>query len=129
MGRQPDEQDGSSSEIPRHEVTIPADFYLGKFEVTKAQWQAVLGTRPWDGGRYVLDDPDSPAVYIPWNDCQSFIAALNRLGRGTFRLPSEAEWITPAGRDAGAVLWGDDPIIRKSETTPGTVVYPGRRET
>jgi len=110
MGRQPDEQDGSSGEIPRHEVTIPADFYLGKFEVTKAQWQAVLGTRPWEGGRYVLDDPDSPAVYITWDDCQSFIAALNRLGRGTFRLPSEAEWeyACRAGTST-RFYWGDDP--------------------
>jgi len=83
---------GASDETPVHQVTICQDFQLGQTEVTKAQWEAVMGTTPWSGRTYVLDDPDSPAVYVSWNDAQAFIAALNKLAGETFRLPTEEEW-------------------------------------
>ncbi|HUW62921.1 MAG TPA: SUMF1/EgtB/PvdO family nonheme iron enzyme [Candidatus Bathyarchaeia archaeon] len=92
MGRYPGEQDSSDSEAPQHEVTITQGFWMGKYELTKRQWQAVMGTTPWSGRDYVLDDADSPAVYVSWNDAQAFITALNGLTGKTFRLPSEAEW-------------------------------------
>ena len=73
----------------QHRVTLTKGFWLGNTEVTKAQWKAVMGTEPWKGkSRYVLDDPDSPAVYMSWEDAQTF---CKRAGNG-FRLPTEAEW-------------------------------------
>ncbi len=80
------------NEKPVHQVTLTRDFQLGKYEITKAQWQAVLGTKPWSDLPYVLDDPNSPVVYVTRNDAQVFITALNKLTNGTFRLPTEAEW-------------------------------------
>jgi len=74
-------------EQPVHEVTIGYDFYMGKFEVTQAQWQAVMGSNP----SYNSGD-DHPVDQVSWNDCQNFVTELNKLGQGTFRLPSEAEW-------------------------------------
>lgn len=83
----------TSMEQPVHEVTIGYDFYIGKCEITQAQWLAVMDT--WPGtepaGLTGLGD-DYPAYYVSWNDCQAFVDALNQLGQGTFRLPSEAEW-------------------------------------
>jgi formylglycine-generating enzyme required for sulfatase activity len=79
-------------ELPLHTVTFSQDFLLGKYEITKAQWQAVMGTAPWEGHSSVSSASDSPAVWISWNDVQTFIAALNELGQGTFRLPREEEW-------------------------------------
>ena len=110
MGRYAGEQDSWSDEGPQHQVTIGYDFYLGKYEVTKAQWTAVMGTTPWSGYSYVLNDPDSPGVWISWNDCQNFVTELNKLGQGTFRLPSEAEWeyACRAGTTT-RFYWGDDP--------------------
>jgi formylglycine-generating enzyme required for sulfatase activity len=95
-------------------VTISQDFYLGKYEVTKAQWMAVMGITPWSEQDFVLNDPDSPAVYISWNDCQDFIHALNQSGQGTFRLPSEAEWeyACRAGTTT-RFYWGDDPNYKQ----------------
>lgn len=84
--------DGNSDEAPVHSVTISHDFQMGRVEVTKAQWEAVMGTTPWSGRSFVLNDPDSPAVYVSWNDAQAFITALNSLAGETFRLPTEAEW-------------------------------------
>ena len=83
---------GDSDEMPVHPVTLSSNFQLGQTEVTQAQWEAVLGTRPWAGLPFVLDDPDSPAVYISWNGVQEFITTLNELTGQTFRLPTEAEW-------------------------------------
>ena len=109
MGRYPGEQDSSSSEDPQHSVSVPG-FWMGKYELTKAQWTAVMGTTPWNGQIYVLNDPDSPAVYVSWNDAQSFITTLNGLTGLTFRLPSEAEWeyACRAGTTT-RFYWGDDP--------------------
>ena len=83
---------GDSDETPVHQVTITQDFQLGKYEVTKAQWEAVMETTPWSGQSFVLDDPDSPATHVSWNDAQAFITTLNGMTGETFRLPTEAEW-------------------------------------
>jgi len=92
MGRYSGEQDSTSREDPRHQVTLTQGFWMGKYELTKAQWEAVMGTAPWSGQPYVLDDPNSPAVYVSWNNSQAFIAELNSLTGKSFRLPTEAEW-------------------------------------
>ncbi len=109
MGRYPGEQSSYSWEDPQHSVTV-SGFWMAKYELTKAQWTAVMSTTPWNGQSYVLNDPNSPAVYVSWNDAQSFITALNGLTGLTFRLPSEAEWeyACRAGTTT-RFYWGDDP--------------------
>ena len=75
---------------PIHDVTFESSFYMGKTEVTRAQWYAVMGSLP---DEIVNDGPDTrPVNYVSWNDAQEFVTMLNNLGQGTFRLPSEAEW-------------------------------------
>lgn len=73
---------------PQHRVTISKDFYLGKFEITQAQWLTLMEMNPSSHTR----DLNQPVNSVTWNDCQIFIQRLNQLGRGTFRLPTEAEW-------------------------------------
>ena len=80
-------------EGPQHEVTISQGFYLGKYEITQGQWEGVMGATPWSGQDYVQANSNHPAVYISWDDVQSFIHALNEAaGDSLYRLPSEAEW-------------------------------------
>ena len=78
-------------EQPVHEVDIGYDFLMGKFEVTQAQWLAVMGNNPSH-----FPGEDRPVEQISWDDiCRpgGFLERLNALGLGgTFRLPSEAEW-------------------------------------
>jgi len=98
MGSPDTERSRWSDEGPVHTVMIDYDFYMGKYEVTQAQWLAVMGSSPggyaWDYGQ----GDTYPAYYVSWNDAQNFITALNthitNTGQGpaTVRLPSEAEW-------------------------------------
>jgi formylglycine-generating enzyme required for sulfatase activity len=89
--------DGDKDEQPVHEVTIRRAFAVGKFEVTQAEWQAVMGTNPskFPGSR-------NPVEQVSWNDAQEFILRLNAKvrsvatvstgGDGPYRLLTEAEW-------------------------------------
>ena len=80
-------------EGPLHEVEISTGFYLGQYEVTLGQWEAVMGTPPWAGRDFVQEHSSLPAVYISWYDTQWFIGRLNAAaGDSLYRLPSEAEW-------------------------------------
>ncbi len=79
-----------SDELPQHQVTITKDFYIGKYEVTQAQWYAVMRTTPSE----FHGEPDKPVETVSWNDCQTFVEKLNAMDLvdGEFRLPTEAEW-------------------------------------
>jgi len=79
---------GDDDEKPVHQVTIGYSFYMGKYEVTQAQWQTLMGN---DTGTST-DCSDCP-VETSWGMAQSFIQRLNRLNdEYIYRLPSEAEW-------------------------------------
>ena len=93
MGSPASMPEQGSGEGPQHEVSISKGFYLGKFEITQAQWVAVMGTAPWTKRKYVQAKPNHPAVYISWIDMQEFLRRLNEAaGRELYRLPTEAEW-------------------------------------
>lgn len=78
------------NERPVHQVTINYTFYMGKYEVTQAQWQAVMGNNP---SNFKDCGGDCPVEQVSWNDAQDFIRKLNRMNDDyTYRLPSEAEW-------------------------------------
>jgi formylglycine-generating enzyme required for sulfatase activity len=81
-------QDKSSDEYPQHHVRINYSFYMGKFEVTQAQWRAVMGSNPSS----FKDCDECPVETVSWNDAVEFCRKLSaRTGR-EYRLPSEAEW-------------------------------------
>ena len=84
-GAHANELDHLENELPQHQVTLIKGFWMGRYVVTKAQWEAVMGTTPWEDQRFVLDDPNSPAVYVSWDDAQVFIDKLNALTGREFR--------------------------------------------
>jgi formylglycine-generating enzyme required for sulfatase activity len=92
----PDEQ-------PQHSVSIRS-FSIGKFEVTREQWFAVMGTVPSSvAGRTF------PVDRVSWNDADDFVRKLSQKTGKTYRLPSEAEWeyAARAGSQT-AFSFGDD---------------------
>ena len=74
-------------EKPVHQVTLTNDYYMGKYEVTQALWQAVMGSNPSN-----FKGDNLPVEKVSWNDCQEFISKLNSMTGRKFRLPTEAEW-------------------------------------
>ena len=93
MGSPSSEEGRGNHEGPVHEVEISTGFWMGKYEVTQGQWEAIMGLRPWTGRNNVVEDPLYPAVYVSWEDAQALIEMLNSAaGEARYRLPSEAEW-------------------------------------
>jgi formylglycine-generating enzyme required for sulfatase activity len=81
-------------ETPAHRVTFPQAFLLGKTEVARGQWLAVMGTRPGPEAHWDRSDwPGIPVVSVTWYDAQSFAQRLShRDPDAECLLPSEAQW-------------------------------------
>lgn len=63
---------------------------MGKYPVTQAQWQAVMGDNP---SFFKTCGGSCPVEQVTWHDAQAFVTRLNLLNDGfRYRLPSEAEW-------------------------------------
>ena len=89
--------DCGGDESPAHQVSLTKDYYLGKYEVTQAQWRQVMGSNPSGFTSPACDN--CPVEKVSWNDIQAFLKRLNAEFKqhhpGTkqkFRLPTEAEW-------------------------------------
>ncbi|MDR1947004.1 MAG: formylglycine-generating enzyme family protein [Desulfovibrio sp.] len=97
--------DAFDDERPPHEVRIAKPFYLGRYEVTQEQWEAVMEGNPsWFRGR------TRPVEQLFWTDAQEFIMRLNRKeGHDRYRLPTEAEWEYAAGAGNGVACPDGDP--------------------
>lgn len=110
VGREPA---AAAAEQPVHEVCV-GDFFIGRLEVTQAQWQSVMG----DSYSCENDcDPAFPVNPVRWSEIQLFVDRLNaRAGKAMYRLPTEAEWEYAArsggrndqyagGNDVDSVAW------------------------
>ncbi len=82
----PDTEVDRDKDEARHSVTVPY-FAIGKYEVTQAQWRAVMGTNPSH-----FEGDDLPVENVSWNDAKAFCSKLSQMTRKTYRLPTEAEW-------------------------------------
>ena len=120
MGSPNTETGHNTNEGPQHQVTISKDFYLGKYEVTQGQWEAVIDSAsPWPdttpSSTYGLST-SHPAYYVGWSDINEVDGFLDKLNAaagcdtsvlptdtstryhpdnvpsGCYRLPTEAEW-------------------------------------
>ena len=84
----------SENEKPVHKVTLTKPFYMGKYEVTQEQWQAVMGDNP-SQFKEGAEAGKRPVEQVSWDDVSAkFLPKLaERMPKGwTPRLPSEAEW-------------------------------------
>ena len=114
MGVLPDEDLVGTDEAARyinpnhrmthHQVMLTKGFYMGKTEVTQAQWEKVMGKNPaYFAGRIPAEEalmrhhmlvtqhdagPNAPVEMVSWDDCQAFCQKAG----GGLRLPTEAEW-------------------------------------
>jgi formylglycine-generating enzyme required for sulfatase activity len=77
----------NSSEKPIHQVTL-SSYMIGKYPITQAQWQAVMGSNP----SYFKEGGNLPVERVSWDDTQDFISNLNEKTGKTYSLPTEAQW-------------------------------------
>ncbi|MDR1180858.1 MAG: formylglycine-generating enzyme family protein [Bacteroidales bacterium] len=85
------ERDGAGNyyydnEKPAHSVTI-SNFRIGKYEVTQAQWTAIMKNNP-----SYFEGDNLPVENVSWDAVQMFISRLNEATGKNYRLPTEAEW-------------------------------------
>ncbi len=79
-----------SNEV-EHDVTLHNDFYIGKYEVTQAQWNAIMPNNPsnWKGNNL-------PVEQVTWHEAMEFCSKLNQKGLAPsgwkFTLPTESQW-------------------------------------
>ncbi len=85
----PVEEDGRDDDEAQHWVTLTKGFYMQTTEVTQAQWYAVMEDNP---SQFSACGENCPVDSVSYYGVQAFIAALNTMEIGTYRLPTEAEW-------------------------------------
>ena len=88
----PEDEEGRQSDERQHEVRISQGFWMGKYEVTQEEWEAVMGDNP---SRFRAGCSRCPVERVSWDDIQEFIRRLNEQESGggyAYRLPTEAEW-------------------------------------
>ncbi len=72
-----------------HKVCIKKGFWMGKYEITQQQWQAIMKKNP-----SVFDKcgKDCPVENVEWSEINIFLKHLNSRSNSKYRLPTEAEW-------------------------------------
>ncbi|BAZ67886.1 hypothetical protein NIES4106_26430 [Fischerella sp. NIES-4106] len=86
MGSPAGEAGRYDDEGPQHQVTVPS-FFMGKYVVTQAQYQAIMDNNPSH-----FKGEKRPVEQVSWNDTVEFCKRLSEKTGRTYRLPSEAEW-------------------------------------
>jgi formylglycine-generating enzyme required for sulfatase activity len=98
MGCSTGDDNCEADEKPSHPVQITKAFEIGKFEVTQAQWKALMGSNP-----STIKGDDHPVETVSKDEAHDFLARLNAQNDGyKYRLPTEAEWEYAARAGGGA---------------------------
>lgn len=87
MGCTSEQSDCYDDERPIHEVTL-SDYYIGKYEITQAQYRAVMGKNPSE----FSGCDNCPVENVSWQDARQFCYKLSKLTGKNYTLPTEAQW-------------------------------------
>jgi len=86
MGSPENEEGRYDNESPQHQVTVPS-FFIGKYPLTQAQYQAIMGNNP---ARF--KGANRPVERVSWDDGVAFCQKLSQKTGKNYKLPSEAQW-------------------------------------
>ncbi len=81
------DSDWFRKESPQHQVSV-SSFHMGRYPITQAQWQAVMGNNPAE----FQDNSLNPVEQVSWEDAKEFCSRLTKRTGKEYRLPTEAEW-------------------------------------
>jgi eukaryotic-like serine/threonine-protein kinase len=82
----PEGEAGRGDEGPQRQVRVPG-FFMGRYAVTQAQYQAIMGTNPAE-----FKGEKRPVEQVTWNEAVEFCQQLSQRTGRTYKLPSGAEW-------------------------------------
>lgn len=119
MGSPADEKQRDSDEEPQHQVTVPG-FFMGKYEVTQAQYQAIMGNNLSN-----FKGEKRPVEKVSWNDAVEFCKRLSQKTGRTYRLPSEAEWEYAARAGTTTPFYFGETITTDLANYDGSSIYFG----
>ncbi|MTJ18840.1 MULTISPECIES: formylglycine-generating enzyme family protein [unclassified Dolichospermum] len=90
------QKDFYKREFPQHEVIIEP-FFMGKYPITQAQWQAVaenvtIVEKQLDPNPSHFKGANRPVEFVSWEHAVEFCLRLSNYTKREYRLPSEAEW-------------------------------------
>lgn len=95
MGSSSAEAEEYDWERPQHRVTVK-HFFMGKYPITQAQWQAIAATEPinlpLEPNPAKFQAANRPVERVSWFEAVEFCQRLSRLSGRRYRLPSEAQW-------------------------------------
>jgi formylglycine-generating enzyme required for sulfatase activity len=117
MGSPTGEAGRGDDEGPQHEVIVPG-FFMGKYEVTQAQYQAIMGNNPAE-----FKGEKRPVERVSWNDAVEFCKRLTQKTGRTYRLPSEAEWEYAARAETTTPFYFGETITTDLVNYNGTYTY------
>ncbi|MGR3279058.1 caspase, EACC1-associated type [Acaryochloris marina NIES-2412] len=117
MGSPSNEPERNDDEGPQYKVTVPS-FYLGKYQVTQAQWEAIMGTNPSN-----FKGANRPVEQVSWNDAVGFCQKLSEKIGKDYRLPSEAEWEYACRAGTTTPFYFGQTITPKIANYDGTSTY------
>lgn len=83
---------GRDTDEKQHRSCINKGYWMGKYEVTQAQWKKVMGRNPSKNTSFFSNTKNFPVENVSWIDAQQFIKKLNDQDLAQYRLPTEAEW-------------------------------------
>ena len=117
MGSPNTEAGRENDEGPQHNVTV-APFFMGKYEVTQEQWEAVMGNNPSN-----FKGAKRPVEQVSWNDAVAFCQKLSQKTGKSYRLPSEAEWEYACRAGTSTPFYFGETITTDLVNYNGTVSY------
>ncbi len=98
MGSPKEEEERSLEKEDQVNVTLTKGFWLGKYEVTQAEWYALMRSQPWKGALFaaeIKEGDDIPVVNVDWHMAREFCSKLTERERNAGRLPDAWEYTLP----------------------------------
>jgi formylglycine-generating enzyme required for sulfatase activity len=146
MGSPENELERYSNESPQHKVTIARPFAVGKFKVTRDEYETFVRETNYSGGDKCftmedgkveersgrsfrnpgfVQDGQHPVVCISWDDAKAYVAWLTKKTGKLYRLLSEAEWEYVARAGTTTPFWWGSSISAEQANYDGNSTYGG----
>ncbi|NEO52928.1 MAG: SUMF1/EgtB/PvdO family nonheme iron enzyme [Okeania sp. SIO3B5] len=117
MGSPETEAERDNSESPQHYVEVP-EFFMGKYPVTQAQWQAVMGNNP-----SYFKGANRPVENVSWNDATKYCQKLSQKTGKKYSLPSESQWEYACRAGTTTPFYFGETITSELASYDGTSTY------